>query len=206
MPDEYMTYCAMAAVQQEGRDFVVDYAVRTSAVAILAIHGGKIEPHTDELARDIAGDDFSYYVLRGQRASENMRFLHIASERFEEPRVLEVLRASQNVVSLHGAAHARQPFVMMGGLDNELRDTITAALEGAGFSLRQPPRRLAALSSTNVCNRGRRRVGVQLELSAHLRRLLATQQELHTSFCEAVRQGCMARPRPKVEGPHLPGG
>lgn len=133
--------------------------IRGSGLAVLAIHGGKIERHTDVLARDIAGIDFSFYVLTGQRSSGNKRFLHVASERYEEPRVLAVLDGARYVVSLHGAADATQPFVMVGGLDQTLGSNIAQSLQAAGFQVRHPPRRLAGGLEKNICNRGSRRRG-----------------------------------------------
>jgi phage replication-related protein YjqB (UPF0714/DUF867 family) len=53
-------------------------------VAIIAPHGGKIEPGTSEIAAAIAGDDYSLYRFQGLRDRPREE-LHITSAKFDEP-------------------------------------------------------------------------------------------------------------------------
>jgi phage replication-related protein YjqB (UPF0714/DUF867 family) len=53
-------------------------------VAVIAPHGGGIEPGTSELATAIAGDDFSLYLFEGLKSAGNGE-LHITSTNFDEP-------------------------------------------------------------------------------------------------------------------------
>ena len=55
-----------------------------SDVAVVAIHGGKIEPGTSELARAVARDDHPFYLFEGLKPQGN-RDLHISSGRFDDP-------------------------------------------------------------------------------------------------------------------------
>jgi Poly-gamma-glutamate hydrolase len=69
--------------------------------ALVAPHGGGIEPGTSELADAIAGSDLSFYTFEGLKSSGNTD-LHITSTRFDEPMCLTLLASSSVVVTLHG--------------------------------------------------------------------------------------------------------
>ena len=187
MRDEYATYDEMARHQRENVDFVVEWEVREASAAVLAIHGGPIERHTDLIARSLARDDLSYYVLIGKRAAENKRYLHIASERFEEPRALRVLQSATAVVAIHGEANETELYVMPGGCDLSLRNSISVHLEAADFETRTAPPHLSGKDPSNICNRGKTRQGVQLEISMALRTVLAYDAETLRRFSDSVR-------------------
>lgn len=57
----------------------------------------------------------------------------------------------------------------MGGLDNELEAELGAAMTKAGLECYLDGHEFPGTHPNNVCNRGCRGVGVQLELSAALR-------------------------------------
>jgi phage replication-related protein YjqB (UPF0714/DUF867 family) len=44
--------------------------------AVIAPHGGAIEPGTTEVAEAIAGDRFSFYTLEGVKTRDNKRLAH----------------------------------------------------------------------------------------------------------------------------------
>lgn len=83
--DKYINFQALADVCKEGADYSIICRNNASHVAVIAPHGGGIEPGTSEIARAIAGDDLSFYAFQGVRPEKNSE-LHITSENFDEPR------------------------------------------------------------------------------------------------------------------------
>jgi phage replication-related protein YjqB (UPF0714/DUF867 family) len=57
----------------------------------------------------------------------------------------------------------------LGGLDARLCDTIEETLARVGFGARTTGHHLKGNGPNNICNRGKRRVGAQLELPQTLR-------------------------------------
>jgi phage replication-related protein YjqB (UPF0714/DUF867 family) len=154
----------------------------------MAPHGGKIEPATAEIAQAIAGMDCSLYSFEGLKADGN-GVLHIESHLFDEPRALEVVEKADIVVTVHGQLDQKEEFVMVGGLDDGLRSEIRRQLETAGFQTRPPSEGLMGTDPMNICNRGRSRQGVQLEISRKVRDVLRTDQDKLHTFATAVRKG-----------------
>jgi phage replication-related protein YjqB (UPF0714/DUF867 family) len=73
------------------------------------------------------------------------------------------------VVAVHGLAGRREA-VDVGGRDHQLRDLIDANLHAAGFDSKIiTSGSHAATSRSNICNKGRRGAGVQLEITKALR-------------------------------------
>jgi phage replication-related protein YjqB (UPF0714/DUF867 family) len=73
------------------------------------------------------------------------------------------------VVAVHGLAGRREA-VDVGGRDHQLRDLIDANLHAAGFDSKiVTSGSHAATSKSNICNKGRRGAGVQLEITKGLR-------------------------------------
>ena len=64
MVDKYSSFAEMLKHETEGRDFTVSQEIRGSSVAIVAPHGGGIEPGTSELAAAIADDGRQPSALR----------------------------------------------------------------------------------------------------------------------------------------------
>ena len=155
----------------EGVDYAVHVAsTERSGVAVIAPHGGRIEGRTSEIARLIAGDDHRLYLFEGMRISgDNFECLHLASHRFDEPRALDLIAHCDTVVAVHGYA-AAGPDVLLGGLDERLKDRIARALTENGFTCLSEGHRFPGRDPRNICNRGRSGEGVQLELSESLRK------------------------------------
>ena len=165
----YGCYADLALAHVEGADFNVRVRRRPeSSVAILAPHGGAIEAGTSEIACAVAGSEFNLYLFEGIRESGNYPALHLTSHRFDEPRCLGLLSACNHVMSIHGC-RGDMPQVFLGGLDAELKETVCTALTAAGIEARLDGHRFRAVHPRNICNRGRRGVGVQLELTSALR-------------------------------------
>jgi phage replication-related protein YjqB (UPF0714/DUF867 family) len=144
--------------------------VRPSDVAIVAPHGGSIEPGTSEIAAAVAGDDFSLYCLVALKTRGN-RALHVPSTRFDDPRCLEVLARSETVVAVHGCGDGGRR-IHLGGLDAELRRRLAAGLRDGGFDVEDLDPRNPGTDPRNLCNRGRTGRGAQLEIAHGLRRTM----------------------------------
>jgi phage replication-related protein YjqB (UPF0714/DUF867 family) len=187
VPDRYKDFRTLSGKETEGVDYRICVVERTSPAAIVAPHGGRIEPGTSEIAAAIAGDVHSLYCFEGlgRRAHGE---LHIASERFDEPRCLALIGRCDIVVSVHGLGRDDEA-LEVGGLDTALRDLVRERVQAVGFRGEiAAPGRNAGVSPRNVCNRGRNGKGVQLELSKGLRAVLLTDRQASTAFATAVRQ------------------
>ena len=165
--DRYRNFAELAREQVEGQDFRIHCTPRDSWLSVIAPHGGGIEPGTLPLARSLAGTEHSFYALEGIRQGGDNNVLHITSHHFDEPRCLELLARSPRVLALHGRA-TRKATVCVGGRDDEFAQHLAQALEADGFVLEEL-KRFSGRHPRNICNRGLRHAGVQLELGAPLR-------------------------------------
>lgn len=170
--DTYTNFRELNAAEREGIDFEICEVWREGAsTVILAPHGGGIEPGTSEVAKQIAGDELSYAVFEGKKSKHNSR-LHITSTNFDEPRCLTLVMRTDNVLAIHGEK-SEEPIIFLGGRDAVVGARVREALTEAGYRVEvHKERNLQGISLANVCNRGRKHAGVQLELSVGLRRLL----------------------------------
>lgn len=171
MADKYRNFAELARSERSGVDYDVLVRRARPAFAIIAPHGGGIEPGTSEIADAVADLTHSFYTFEGLKPSGNAD-LHITSTRFDEPMCLTVLGHTEVVVTLHGE-HSEEDgeSVFLGGLDTVLGERIRAELTGRGFDVRthQDPD-LQGRESCNLCNRGLTAAGVQLELSKAVRK------------------------------------
>ncbi|MDG0853854.1 MAG: hypothetical protein EKK52_06175 [Burkholderiales bacterium] len=181
----FRSFADLAAAYDEGADYLITRVPRPgSSIGIVAPHGGSIEEQTSEIAAAIAGAEFSLYVLEGIRSTQNYAALHLTSHYFDEPSCLELLVTCDDVVAIHGCKVDGE-VVLVGGLDNELAAELGAAMIKAGLVCYLDGHEFPGTHPNNVCNRGRRGVGVQLELSAafrksspHKRKLVAAAREV----------------------------
>ncbi len=199
MADQYARFEALAKCEESGRDFRVRSCQRDEATVVVAPHGGRIEPGTSEIAEAIAGVDFSFYAFEGTKPRQNGR-LHITSTRFDEPQCLNLVGKAEWVIAIHGE-DSGDKIVFLGGRDRDALTRLRGTLERQGFCVkthRNP--RLQGLDQSNICNRGKRRAGIQLELSRGLRRsffrsLSTAGRATHTGrfdeFVAAVRDAIM---------------
>ncbi len=186
MPDKYRSFAELCAAEPADA-FSISMRDTGSHVAIAAPHGGGIEPGTSEIALAIAGAELSYYLFEGHKRQGNAA-LHITSRRFDEPSGLALLRRAACVLTVHGEA-SEGATVYLGGLNAGLKLDLTAALRRAGYAAREHHEaRLQGLDASNLCNAGRTRGGVQLELSVGLRR----------SFFESLTRAGRAKPTARL--------
>jgi len=184
----YKCFEEFAGQEFEGQDYTIRIRPRNSPVLVMAPHGGKIEPGTGEIAEAIAGDEYSFYCFEGIKADGNGA-LHIGSHLFDEPRALEAVRAAEIIVTVHGHANRDDGFVMVGGLNTNLKTKIESELMRAGFQIREATEGLKATDPANICNRGRSGKGVQLEISRKLRDSCRLHRNCLREFADSVRRG-----------------
>lgn len=143
---------------------------RPSPVAILAPHGGHIEPTTSLVAEAIAADRYSLYCFEGLQPGRAHRDLHLTSAHFDEPRALTLIGRGRVAVAVHGyLEQAADEPVLLGGLDAALISRTADELAAAGFPAATGGHRFPGRDPANICNRTARGVGMQIELSRALR-------------------------------------
>jgi phage replication-related protein YjqB (UPF0714/DUF867 family) len=179
MSDTYANFSALACSEASDAWNVLTVDRPGSGVLIIAPHGGGIEPGTSELARMIAGEDYSLYCFEGLKERGN-RDLHITSHNFDEPRALELAARSSFVVAIHGCLGTDA--IYLGGRDSALIDLLTHSLQRARLPVFASDHRYPARHPNNICNRGTRGIGAQLEITRDLRC-----QQTIPSVAEAVR-------------------
>lgn len=196
--DKYSNFAHLITEEIEGVDYQIEVIEREGTLtAIIAPHGGAIEPGTSELCKAIAAENYQIGVFEGVKQNGNA-ILHITSTRFDEPKCLKLVSKSNHVLAIHGEQSAEE-VVYMGGADSLLREKISEELIAADFRTEEHVNpSLQGTSSYNICNRGQRSKGVQLELSRGLRQTLF--QSLSSAgrksvtpgfyrFVQAVRRG-----------------
>jgi phage replication-related protein YjqB (UPF0714/DUF867 family) len=166
---EYSSFAELAKSHTEGPDFRrVVKPVAGARVAIIAPHGGRIEPHTDAIATTLAGTEFSLYCFNSRLSKQDAN-LHVTSHRFDDPVCLALIEQHNRVVAVHGWRKEGEA-VLIGGLDLELVAELAIKSRALGVETHTDVNGLAGSHSLNICNRGKSRRGVQLELTMALRK------------------------------------
>lgn len=185
MADRYSSFIDLAANERLGIDYRIRVMDRGSETVIVAPHGGWIEPETSEIAEAIAGAELSFYAFEALRNAPHGHF-HITSHRFDEPKAIALLSKSLTAIAIHGRRDEGNNAVWLGGRAIGIRDAVGASLRNAGFEA-ELNGRLPGVEGSNICNRTRSGMGVQLELPRRLRSQLVCDAILLQSFCDAVR-------------------
>ena len=117
-----------------------------------------------------------------------------------------MLRDAAHVVTLHGEDRNRDVLFLV-GLDMAARQRLQAAVQRWGFTVVPADKaHLKGVDPQNICNRGRWRAGVQIEMAKGLRRTLF--ESLTVVGCQsrtsrfndlvlAIREGIGAEPAPQ---------
>jgi len=166
--DKYANYSELKQHESQGEDYVILLREGNSRIAVIAPHGGGIEPGTIDIADAVAGSEHTFYAFKGIKKKGNAA-LHITSDRFDEPNGVHVAEHADIVVSIHGC-HEKSSEVFIGGKNQKLKERICDILNKAGFNAvirTKPGQRGQHLG--NICNRCRTGEGVQLEISQELR-------------------------------------
>ena len=166
--DTYTCFSELERAERHGTDYRVRVVDRPSSPAlILAPHGGLIEDGTSEVAAVVAGEQHSLFCFEGLKLRGGNRILHITSHRFDHPECLALLRRSSVAMAIHGCLGRSQ--IYLGGLDTKLRQYIAQRLKAADLPVSLHGHKYPGTHPENICNRTRRRCGVQIELTMDLR-------------------------------------
>ena len=166
----YASFQVLRLEQALGRDYDIRFRpAGPTGILVMALHGGGIEPGTGTLAEAIAGDLHGFYCFRGIGTAGNAA-LRIPSHLFDEPCAVELACAAESVLSIHGC-RGPECCVYLGGRDDALKEAAREALNAASFTVSESAR-FPGVNPMNLCNRGRSGKGLQLELTAGLRRAL----------------------------------
>ncbi len=164
--DKYKNF-AQLKDEEPAEAWRVRRRLRDSKVLIIAPHGGAIEPGTSPLAALIAGQTYNLYRFEGRKPPGQNPHLHITSHHFDEPRALEMVQKCSIVLGIHGCKGTGAIYV--GGLDRPLRKALATALKSTGLRVEADRPGFRAENPFNICNRGSRGRGAQLELTWELR-------------------------------------
>lgn len=169
--DKYEDFAELKCNEREGEDYIILYRKAGSEFAVMAPHGGGIEPGTLDIADAVAGDEHTFYALKGIKKTGNS-VLHISSNRYDEPLGLAIMGNAAVVVSIHGC-RGEDETAYIGGRNDVLKQMIIHELSMAGFGAATSELPwLRGISTQNICNKCRSGGGVQIELSRGLREKL----------------------------------
>lgn len=163
----YQNFKDLEEHETREQDYRIRYRYGSSAIAVMAPHGGGIEPGTTQIADAVAGREHTFYAFIGLKQKGNAA-LHITSRNFDEPRANEIAENSLTVLTIHGCRGDKK-CVYIGGRDLRLKKRIAESLQEAGFPVREVER-YPGKNPHNLCNRSRSGMGVQLEITSELRR------------------------------------
>lgn len=194
--DRYANYADLNRHEIIGKDYVILSRKGSSRIAVIAVHGGGIEPGTVDIADFIAGAEHTFYAFKGIKKKRNA-VLHISSTRFDEPEGITIAENAEIVISIHGY-HGKNETVFVGGGNRSLKEKICNALKKAGFNPEiSAEEYLHGEHPENICNRCLSGEGVQLEISRGLRekmfdnlgkRSLRKRNKLFFRFVETLRE------------------
>ena len=188
----YTSFEELNRHQMEGIDYRIRCRPGRTGILVMAPHGGGIEPGTSRIADAIAGAAHAFYAFEGLKQGRNSH-LHITSRCFDEPRGCRMAAEADRVLTVHGCSDQGEA-VFVGGLELSLGDRIWNALEQDGFSIKKNVR-FPGKHPDNICNRCRSGMGIQLEISAGLRKRMfryrpgqgPTKTDVFHRFVHAVR-------------------
>ncbi len=167
--EKYNSYEKLSRHQAEGIDYRIRIHHGRTHTAVMAPHGGGIEPGTTEIAEAIAGGDHTFYTFSGIKPSGN-QVLHITSRNFDEPRAVAIAQQARTLITIHGCRE-NEKSILLGGRDNLLLTALVREFLKAGFNARRSSR-FPATNPLNICNRNPLGRGVQLEITLGLRRTM----------------------------------
>jgi phage replication-related protein YjqB (UPF0714/DUF867 family) len=187
--DKYKNFQELSKNHKRDVDYRIEACDRASPFSVLAIHGGKTEPMTAEIARAIAGNDLNYYVF--ETLQQQAWDLHVTSNNYDEPAAVDMAGKSRACISIHGFKESHKRQVCIGGQNVKLKNLIFQNLQKTGL-LEQTTEnpftdKFYAEDKANIVNRCIEG-GVQIEISRALRDLLRHDPEKMKVFASAIRQ------------------
>ncbi|WP_020183419.1 poly-gamma-glutamate hydrolase family protein [Methylotenera sp. 1P/1] len=181
--DKYKTFAELA-FNEPPEAYKIELQHRNTRTAFIAPHGGKIEPGTSEICKQLAGEYYSYYLFEGCKSANN-RDLHVTSSNFDEPQALEFAKSAELIVTVHGLA-GDEMLVEVGGLAVLYAKDLIDSLNLNGFNALRPTNTLTGTDRDNICNKGQSGKGLQLEISRGLRDQLCSDPKIMQMFSSIV--------------------
>ena len=169
MTEPFSSYSQLVLNTTQEIDYIVDVQQPSQEMALVAIHGGAIEPLTGEIVTAVAEDRYSRYVFDGRRENE-IEALRIPLSRYDEIRLKALLQRSLAAVVIDGSPE-KESVVHLGGGNRPLLAHVRAAMEKLGYA----PERLTLPGASYTPSRlynWPQRGGVLIELSRGLRQSL----------------------------------
>jgi phage replication-related protein YjqB (UPF0714/DUF867 family) len=189
VPDKYRNFQELSKNHKRDVDYRIETCDRASPFSVLAIHGGKIEPATAEIAKAIAGNDFNYYVF--EALQQQAWDLHVTSNNYDEPAAVALAGKSRACISIHGFKESHKRQVCIGGMNVKLKNLIFQNLLKTGLIKQTTANIFAdkfyAEDKSNIVNRCIEG-GVQIEVSRALRDFLRDHPDQMKIFVAAIRQ------------------
>jgi len=167
LADTYKNFNELKNHENIDDDYRISMNNVGSKTTIIAPHGGKIEPRTSDIAKHIATEKYNYYCFEGIKTEDNS-CLHLTSHNFDEPNAVKLISNSDIVVAIH-ACTGNSGTVYLGGADQILKNRMADELETKGINISKDHPKFQGLNPNNICNQGKRKKGVQLEISRDLR-------------------------------------
>jgi phage replication-related protein YjqB (UPF0714/DUF867 family) len=165
MNDKYSNFSNLNKTEKESDFEIISKEGKINEVAIIAIHGGKIEKGTSEIAEVLARNNYSFYTFKGKKKSNNFKDLHIKSTNFNEPKALSLVIKSKYTISIHGTGKSK---IIIGGHDDKIVKYIEKKLSSNGYELGKD-NNMDASNKNNICNKNALGKGVQIEIPNKLR-------------------------------------
>lgn len=165
--ETYNSFNDLKKHEELNKDYKISIRDVGSPTTIIAPHGGKIEPRTSVITKDIAKRNYNYYCFEGIKTRNNAS-LHITSHKFDEPNALNLIKRSKIVIAIH-ACTGNDRLVYLGGLDTVLIKAIESGLKNKGIHVSKDNNKFKGVNPDNICNRGATKKGVQLEITRGLR-------------------------------------
>jgi phage replication-related protein YjqB (UPF0714/DUF867 family) len=178
----------MAKDFRQGVDYEILMKDLGAPTTVMAVHGGKLEIGTGELAADFAQDDVNLYEFKAMMEERNVR-MHITSIHYDEPSLLSLVARSERCLSLHGLAR-RERTVCVGGLNAETAEKVANELKKHPeweLNVLYPCSIFPAIQPENIVNRCQRN-GVQLEMGRELREQLLSDAPFRKKVSQALRK------------------
>ncbi len=186
MNDIYQNFTELASRKKKGKDFRIIYKVSSLNWMIMAPHGGRIEPGTSEIAIAIAGGgQFSFYCFEGIKPSNN-KILHITSANFDEPKALELASQAEQILTIHCCRVEEEAEILIGGMDEGNKNLAQKILASHDYDAKIATKKLLGTNPLNICNRGKKKMGVQLELRRDFLKQLLKHQSQKSFFVETI--------------------
>ncbi|MCM0605597.1 MAG: poly-gamma-glutamate hydrolase family protein [Xanthomonadaceae bacterium] len=196
--NHYSSFSKLKANHKEGKDFKIIFKDRLkkdkTRTLVMAMHGCKVEQGTTELSEAIAGEKYSYYSFCGLKEEKKYPellldpLLHITSAHFDEPKLMEMVNKCDRCLSIHGFSNDGVDFCIGGRNDVRRAELLKSLLrdfpEFKSCELCcKPYLGISKKNPVNLC----KTPGVQIEMSARVRKKILEDSEFKKKLAQAMR-------------------